>query len=217
MTLNDSQSLAGQTSSISTLTVNSSLNIQLMICKRDLLLTQKKQRHAGFAVEVPRVRRRENENITYELLNLGNTYFHRLEVLDELGLPNPGEDTCYEFDNSGINNVLFSPSSSGITEDLSSQTSFVLENNFMSYFLGNNDYEILSISDTEIQAKKLIAYCGLEWDDACLDFHKTERTVKTASITQVRQPIYKSSVERWRSYESHLTPLFEALGDLAPK
>jgi len=77
-------------------------------------------------------------------------------------------------------------------------------------------YETL-ISDTEIQAKKLIAYCGLEWDDACLDFHKTERTVKTASITQVRQPIYKSSVERWRSYESHLTPLFEALGDLAPK
>ena len=95
----------------------------------------------------------ENENVTYELLNLGNTYFHRLEVLDELGLPNPGEDTCYEYDNSGINNVLFSPSSSGITEDLSTQTSFVLENNFMSYFLGNNDYEILSISDNEIHIR----------------------------------------------------------------
>ena len=51
MTLNDSQLLAGHKSSISTLTTNSSLNIQLMICKRDLLLTQKKQRHAGFTVE----------------------------------------------------------------------------------------------------------------------------------------------------------------------
>ena len=73
------------------------------------------------------------------------------------------------------------------------------------------------ISDTENQAKMLIEYCGLQWDDACLDFHKLERSVKTASVTQVRKPIYKTSVERWRAYEQHLGPLFEGLGDLAPK
>ena len=73
------------------------------------------------------------------------------------------------------------------------------------------------ISDTENQARKLIAYCGLPWDDTCLNFYKTERSVKTASVTQVRKPIYKTSVDRWRAYEQHLGPLFEGLGDLAPK
>ena len=77
-------------------------------------------------------------------------------------------------------------------------------------------YEDL-VADTEIQARALIDYCGLEWNDDCLNFHKSARSVRTASVTQVRQPIYKTSVERWRSYEKHLSPLFEGLGDLAPK
>lgn len=77
-------------------------------------------------------------------------------------------------------------------------------------------YEEL-VADTEVQARALIDYCGLEWNDDCLDFHKTKRSVRTASVTQVRQPIYKTSIERWRSYENHLGPLFEGLGDLAPK
>ena len=64
----------------------------------------------------------ENENITFELFNQGNTYFNRFEVEDGLGLPNPGEDTCYEFNTSGVSNVSFSPSSSGVPEDISTQT-----------------------------------------------------------------------------------------------
>ncbi len=72
------------------------------------------------------------------------------------------------------------------------------------------------VADQQAQARKLIEYCGLEWDDACLDFHKTQRSVRTASLTQVRQPIYNSSVERWRSYEKFLGPLLDALGDLVP-
>jgi tetratricopeptide (TPR) repeat protein len=76
-------------------------------------------------------------------------------------------------------------------------------------------YEEL-VADTEGQARALIAYCGLEWDQACLDFHKTERNIRTASVTQVRQPIYKTSVEKWRHYEKHLGPLLDALGDLVP-
>jgi len=77
-------------------------------------------------------------------------------------------------------------------------------------------YEEL-VADNEHQARALIDYCGLDWDDACLNFHKTKRIVRTASITQVRQPIYKTSVERWRKYEAHLGPLLEALGDLVPR
>lgn len=77
-------------------------------------------------------------------------------------------------------------------------------------------YEEL-VDDNETQARALIDFCGLEWDDRCLEFHKTKRGIKTASVTQVRQPIYKTSVERWRAYEEHLTPLFDALGPLAPE
>ena len=76
-------------------------------------------------------------------------------------------------------------------------------------------YEDL-VADIDTPARALIGYCGLEWDDACLDFHKNERNIRTASVTQVRQPIYNTSVERWRKYESHLGPLLEALGDLVP-
>jgi len=71
------------------------------------------------------------------------------------------------------------------------------------------------VADQEGQARKLLEYCGLEWNDACLNFHKTKRSVRTASLTQVRQPIYTSSVERWKPYEKFLGPLLDALGDLA--
>jgi len=70
------------------------------------------------------------------------------------------------------------------------------------------------ISDAEGQSRALIEYCGLEWDDACLNFHKTERNIRTASVTQVRQPIYNTSVEKWRHYEKYLDPLLDGLGDL---
>lgn len=68
------------------------------------------------------------------------------------------------------------------------------------------------VADVEQQARRIIAYCGLPWTDRCLSFHETERPVRTASATQVRQPIYKSAVGRWRVYEQHLGPLLGALG-----
>lgn len=67
------------------------------------------------------------------------------------------------------------------------------------------------VADTEGQAKRLIAHTGLEWDDACLAFHSSSRPVKTASVAQVRKPVYKTSVERWKRYEKQLQPLIEAL------
>ena len=57
------------------------------------------------------------------------------------------------------------------------------------------------VADLEGQARRIIAYCGLPWDDRCLSFHETDRPVRTASATQVRQPIYSSAVGRWRVYE----------------
>lgn len=76
-------------------------------------------------------------------------------------------------------------------------------------------YEAL-VTDKEEQIRRLIDYCGLEWDNACLESHKSSRSVKTASITQVRQPVYTSSIERWRHYEKYLQPLIDALGPYAP-
>jgi len=73
-----------------------------------------------------------------------------------------------------------------------------------------------TVTNIEAMARKVIAWCGLPWDSACLEFQKNVRRVATLSITQVRQPVYTSSVERWRHYEKHLGPLLEALGNLAP-
>ena len=73
------------------------------------------------------------------------------------------------------------------------------------------------VAEQETQARRIIKFCALDWNNACIDFHKNKRTVGTASLSQVRQPIYKSSVERWRAYEKHLGPLLEVLGDLAHK
>ena len=58
---------------------------------------------------------------------------------------------------------------------------------------------------------QLVDYLGLEWDESCLDFHLNERAVKTASNVQVRQPMYKNSVNRWKKYEKHLEPLVKVL------
>ena len=72
------------------------------------------------------------------------------------------------------------------------------------------------VADQEHQARRILDFCGLDWDDACLRFQQNKRFVRTASMTQVRQPLYSSSVKRWRNYEKFLGPLFEALGALSP-
>jgi tetratricopeptide (TPR) repeat protein len=68
------------------------------------------------------------------------------------------------------------------------------------------------VADVEGQARQIIAYCGLEWDDACLDFYKTQRPIRTASATQVRQPLYRTSIGRWKPYQHLLQPLIKELG-----
>jgi tetratricopeptide (TPR) repeat protein len=68
------------------------------------------------------------------------------------------------------------------------------------------------VADVEGAARRIIAHCGLPWDEGCLAFHETKRPIRTASATQVRQPIYKSAVGRWRVYDQNLGPLLTALG-----
>jgi len=72
------------------------------------------------------------------------------------------------------------------------------------------DYEE-TVSDLESVARRLVGACGLEWEPACLEFYRTERPVRTASLTQVRQPIYQRSVARWKNYEAVLVDFFAAL------
>ena len=68
------------------------------------------------------------------------------------------------------------------------------------------------VGDLEGEARRIIAHCGLEWDDACLEFYKTERPITSASHAQVRQPIYRSAVGRPRPPRELMLPLLEALG-----
>ncbi|HEY1930388.1 MAG TPA: sulfotransferase [Acetobacteraceae bacterium] len=76
-------------------------------------------------------------------------------------------------------------------------------------------YERL-VGNLETESRRLIEFLGLEWDPACLSFYETERAVLTASQWQVRQPIYDSSVGRWRHYRKHLGPLLRELAGYVP-
>ena len=67
------------------------------------------------------------------------------------------------------------------------------------------------VADTDAQARRIVAHCGLPWDSACLAFHEAKRPVVTASSAQVRRPIFQTSVARWRRFETHLGPLRAAL------
>ncbi len=75
------------------------------------------------------------------------------------------------------------------------------------------NYEVM-VADFENQAKKIISHIGLDWNDQCLRFYELDRNVKTASLIQVRKPVYNTSVGRWKKYEDYLKPLITELGPL---
>jgi hypothetical protein len=79
----------------------------------------------------------------------------------------------------------------------------------------NNIYDLYYENLTENQeeeTRKLLEFCELEWEEQCLDFHKTKRMVRTASAAQVRKQMYRGSSEAWRKYEEYLQPLVTAIG-----
>jgi len=73
------------------------------------------------------------------------------------------------------------------------------------------------VGDTETETRKLLAYCGLEFEPACLRFHENDRPVRTASSEQVRQPIFREGLEHWRNYAPWLGGLEERLGNCADR
>ena len=72
------------------------------------------------------------------------------------------------------------------------------------------DYEE-TVADLEGVARKLVAWCGLAWEPKCLEFQQAKRPVRTASAVQVRRPVYRTAVGRWKHYEHALAPLFAEL------
>ena len=68
------------------------------------------------------------------------------------------------------------------------------------------------VDDTEAEVRRLLDYCGLDFEPACLEFYKTDRAVRTASSEQVRRPIYRDATDDWQAYEQHLGSLKSALG-----
>ena len=73
------------------------------------------------------------------------------------------------------------------------------------------------VNDLEGQVRRLLEYCELPWEDACVRFHETERPIRTASSEQVRQPIYSKSIHFWRNYEVHLDELIDVLEPVLPR
>lgn len=73
------------------------------------------------------------------------------------------------------------------------------------------------VADLETETRRLLQFCGLPWEDACLRYHETERAIRTASSEQVRRPIYTDSVGQWRHYRSELAELIEILEPILPK
>jgi hypothetical protein len=69
------------------------------------------------------------------------------------------------------------------------------------------------VEDLEGKVRRILEFCGLEFEPACLDFHQTERSIRTASSEQVRQPLFREGLLQWRHYEPWLQPLEDALGD----
>jgi hypothetical protein len=68
------------------------------------------------------------------------------------------------------------------------------------------------VADLETEVSCLLDFCGLEFEEACINFHQTDRAVRTASSEQVRQPIFKSGVDQWENFTAHLDPLRAILG-----
>jgi hypothetical protein len=69
------------------------------------------------------------------------------------------------------------------------------------------------VDDLEGNVRRILDFCGLDFEPGCLEFYKNERSVRTASSEQVRQPIYRDGLDQWRHYEPWLDPLKDALGD----
>jgi len=112
----------------------------------------------------------------------------------------------------------FASRSLDYTYDFNDLASFYkLYDDLMKFWNKNFDTNIFNliyedlVKNKEAETKRLLKFCGLEWDNNCLDFHKNKNSVATASLAQIRQPLYSSSVEKWKNYSDELKVLKERL------
>lgn len=112
----------------------------------------------------------------------------------------------------------FSDERTGFTNDLEDLADYYMAyQGLMDFWHERYPGRILDLSyesltgDQATESRRLLEYVGLDWEDRCLDFHRTERVVMTASATQVRKEIYTDSREEWRRYERHLEPMLRRL------
>ena len=87
--------------------------------------------------------------------------------------------------------------------------------------IANNNVRLLRpatyMNESGQSVRRMLDFCGLEFEEACMNFHETERNVRTPSSEQVRQPIFDTAIEQWKQFEPWLSPLKQALGpELAP-
>ena len=146
----------------------------------------------------------------FEYLGLISCLFPRARVIHCIRHPIDTALSCY-FQSFGTAGPPFS-------YDLDNIVDYYVEYRlFMDFWMQNSDLSILPIvyeelvTEQESQTQKLLAFCGLEWEDQCLKFYDTKRTVRTASSDQVRRPMYNSSVGRHKNYQSYIEPLTHRL------
>jgi tetratricopeptide (TPR) repeat protein len=156
-----------------------------------------------------------NKNLhNFELLWLIGKLFPKARVLNAMRDPMDNCVSCYLQPLNSFHSY---------TRDLTSMGQYYTEyRQLMTHWKSVVPNPIMEVPyedmvvDTEGMARKVIEFIGLEWDDACLDFQTSEKRVKTLSVAQVRQPIYATSVQRWKRYEAHLEPLKKELAGFYP-
>ena len=126
-------------------------------------------------------------------------------------------DTCLS---CYFQNFRFLHGGMGFSKDLATLGSYYKQyQRLMAHWRATLDIAMLEVqyedlvADQETITHQILEFCGLQWDEQCLKFYDTGRAVTTASYNQVRQPMYRKSVQRWKHYEQYLEPLKQALAD----
>jgi hypothetical protein len=149
--------------------------------------------------------------LNFRWIGLILTAFPRAKIIN---LNRDARATCWS-----IYKHYFSVQGNGYAYDIDDLVEFYkLYIDLMSFWRDRYPKSIYDLSydnlteNQEQETDRLLAFCNLEWEEQCLDFHKTERAVKTVSAFQVRKKMYKGSSQAWRNYEEHLKPLINSLG-----
>ena len=187
--------------------------------KSDLITTQALDEMAGLYLErldeIASRATRITDKMPYNFFRLGliELLFPGARVIHCVRNPMDTCLSCYFHDFQGSHDYAYDQTTFGSYYRQYADMMEHWRNNLSLPFLEIR-YEDL-VENTEEMSRKLIAFCGVEWDDRCLSFHENRRFVATSSKEQVNKPIYRSSIGRWTNYAARVEPLRQALGELA--